>query len=832
MAIEAYEAYVAKSGTSIIVVYRDTSTLKDVTLAAGSGIATISINGGAPITLATQRVNQAIVWMPSLSGQSFTILAGDSVTISAPSGWVTANSGADLSPALSGLALTNRTGVEHISIQSSSGTFRLGYNIQKPSYFNPVSMYNNVVRHANRFINTSSTYNSDGYPTALAGGAVEALLYSYSSSGEPWDAMPASGTWRIMWDGASGDCTLGASGSNTTVTLTASSTGNPTNNYRDYSVTVSPLPGSLKYTVVAIPTSNIRIYPPGVTGSSGKWRSEFLTQLGSPAALRFLDALDTNMSNVVNFSDFSPDTFLTYFRKQDQRSTAVVSFEAWTNDGTLYSTDRILVKCTTASPHGFVDGMIIDFSGATALACNSGAFTITPVSNYMIKALSATEFSFMHFRTGGGTVDAPVSPPSCTCLVDIAGTLPIADVVELCNLKSADLWINVPHAATDACVTALASYIAANLNSGLRCIAEYSNEHWNSGAGFQQFWYFFMRGQMDAAIVAATANVFYRGNYWYAQRTTEVHTLFTSAWNSAGRPTSTLVRLLATQYGNVQVTRNVTYWAITVLGKTVDAVGFAPYWGSDFVSADSTLTDQCSIDQLMEHAIAKLQHDARQDVTRYEAQVAELVPYGLDDSMYIYETGADIFAAGATPGSEKSRAVGRHPRMRQAWNWRLKKFETQGFKWGCVYLHGNLNLTSGGGGTLNTNWSVFIGYDQVIGLGDGSDGLFDNRTDYDNHGSVVSVQGYALNEWMTSSVVSAGYAVGFNGPEASNYGSQIGSGDYIWSFLAAPQAVIVDPGDTNLASIGYTQTLVGAGARHTGLSSSGARRTSLAKRGS
>lgn len=751
MAIQVGEAYVAKSGTTVIVNFVDSSTLKDVTLSAGTGNATISINGGGPITLSSKKVNQGIVFLPSITGQTFAVNSGDTVTLSAPSGWVTASAGS--SPTLTNQSLTNRTGVEHIPLLPPSGTLRMGWNVQKPGYFNPCPWHNNWTKHANRFLNTNSTYDGNGYPTALGAGSTEAIVMQDNVGGEPWDAMPTSGNWRIYWDGASGNCTLGNQGGNTTVVAGTSSTGNATNNFREYSVTVNTLPGGIKYTVTAVPVSNIRIYPPGIDGSSPKFRTDFLRQIGSPACMRFLDPVDTNSCNIVDFSDFSLDTVLTYYRRQYQQTVGVSQFEAWTNDGTLYSTDRILIKCTTSAAHGFVDGMTVDFTGATAIACNSGAFTVTPSTSYFIKVLSTTTFAFMIFRSGGGTVDAPVNPPSCTVATDLAGTVPISDMVELCNLKNCDMWINVPALATNACVTSMASYIAANLNANLRCIVEYTNEHWNSATAFTQFWYCFMKGQMDATIAAATSNVFYRGNYWYAQRASEVHDLFATEWSTAGRAASNLVRLVATQFGNTTVTSNVLDWYDDQLGKQIDAVAFAPYWGSDFVSADSTLTDQCTIDQLMEHAIAKLEHDARQDVTRYESQVAELTIHGLQDKMWIYETGADIFAAGSGTGSEKSRAVGRHPRMRHAWNWRLRKFEQQGYKFGAVFMLGHHNLTSGGGGTNNTNWSVWLAHDQVAGLGDGSDGLFNNTSDYDNHASVVSVQGYALAEFMDGTLV-------------------------------------------------------------------------------
>lgn len=67
--------------------------------------------------------------------------------------------------------------------------------------------------------------------------------------------------------------------------------------------------------------------------------------------------------------------------------------------------------------------------------------------------------------------------------------VPLSAIVSLCNLKSADPWINIPHRATDALVTDWATYLRDNLNSSLRIRVELSNELWNTGA-FSQGAYF------------------------------------------------------------------------------------------------------------------------------------------------------------------------------------------------------------------------------------------------------------------------------------------------------------------------------------------------------
>lgn len=52
--------------------------------------------------------------------------------------------------------------------------------------------------------------------------------------------------------------------------------------------------------------------------------------------------------------------------------------------------------------------------------------------------------------------------------------------VNLANLAGTNLWINIPAAANDALIAAIATVIRDNLAPGKYCIFEYSNENWNA----------------------------------------------------------------------------------------------------------------------------------------------------------------------------------------------------------------------------------------------------------------------------------------------------------------------------------------------------------------
>ncbi len=58
--------------------------------------------------------------------------------------------------------------------------------------------------------------------------------------------------------------------------------------------------------------------------------------------------------------------------------------------------------------------------------------------------------------------------------------------IQLANETGTDLWINIPHKATDDYILQLATLLKAQLRPGLKIYVEFSNETWNSAYGFSQ----------------------------------------------------------------------------------------------------------------------------------------------------------------------------------------------------------------------------------------------------------------------------------------------------------------------------------------------------------
>lgn len=58
------------------------------------------------------------------------------------------------------------------------------------------------------------------------------------------------------------------------------------------------------------------------------------------------------------------------------------------------------------------------------------------------------------------------------------GGAPLGAIVDLANTTNADLWVNIPHLASDEYISEMAAYLSTHLDPELRVVVEYSNEHW------------------------------------------------------------------------------------------------------------------------------------------------------------------------------------------------------------------------------------------------------------------------------------------------------------------------------------------------------------------
>ncbi len=145
-------------------------------------------------------------------------------------------------------------------------------------------------------------------------------------------------------------------------------------------------------------------------------------------------------------------------------------------------------------------------------------------------------------------------------------------LVSLANLVQKDIWINIPHRATDAYIQQLASFLNTHLDANLKIYVEYSNEVWNGI--FTQ----------NAEAASAAQNAGYTGQPWElawkytAKRSADIFKILEDVFVDDSR----LIKVIPTQAGNSYVAGQIVSYFEDVLYNPhqvkADALAIAPYF--------------------------------------------------------------------------------------------------------------------------------------------------------------------------------------------------------------------------------------------------------------
>ena len=112
--------------------------------------------------------------------------------------------------------------------------------------------------------------------------------------------------------------------------------------------------------------------------------------------------------------------------------------------------------------------------------------------------------------------------------------MPYELLVDMANETRSDLWINIPHTASDQYIREAAAYVKAHLDTGLKLQVEFSNEYWTSI--FDQYQYFIDGG------AAAYGNVDYAAGQYYGDRAENMARIFETTYGA----TSTILKPVLT----------------------------------------------------------------------------------------------------------------------------------------------------------------------------------------------------------------------------------------------------------------------------------------------
>lgn len=732
------------------------------TLTVGSGTITIRINGGSAITCPRWFVDAKYLFIriPDANKQTTNI---NTIDITLPAGLILIDGVA--SAAQTNMGLTNNTGVEGILPLPGLSAVELGTNLEQPEYFTRQAPWSNVARvaaweRAGGFTGVDGIWD-DGSPAESAnhGNTVtvdanqlpsaSTLATTHTYVFRDGSGVYQTGTYTVRWQGAGSVALANAGG--TAFSLTGSGT-NGAYSYREYNVNTTSTSGFR--IVVTPPITALEVLLPGYSTAGSPASSilttEWSTKMGIFTIARHMDTGRTNNSNLVDFADRNLPGSFTYVKRHIERSATVSSQVTSTSvfhpSGTIY-------EITHNGADIFVTGQTVSINAVT----------------YMLERSAANKFKI----TGGAGLTF-----SGTILLQIDTALPYEAMIDECNLMGQDLWICVPHLATDAFVSSLANLIRDSLLPWRKCYVEYSNECWNSI--FRQYTY--CQGQ--GLVAAIGSSNFDKAIKFYARRSAQVHELFRASFATKSR--AGLVKVLAhqsTDYSNTTVRLNeyLSYSTAQAYPFTVpDVSAIAPYFGTsinqgtsgagstserkrDFYmngSSTKSALDALQILDLVEYLQAAKSHpgiDGQRTLidiwNAANSAAVKLVAYEggqhLDGADPLDNSGSNTSADGGTYNSTDEATwdttlagVNRHPRMAYLYwthlNYWLSKSGSQ-----YVFYNATSRYIKSG------YWGLLEYMTQPVGRGDGLLSSHDNRTTLSAITGNEAVKLYALTAIST-----------------------------------------------------------------------------------
>lgn len=741
------QAYIGESGKTLIITF-ESRVGEPAGITSQTSHPTVKLNGGSPVSLSEpgciRATNYLVYPLP------FTVEPTDSLVFSADDAWVTTTAG-ESAEVIEAPVTTETSGQPILPpFVDEPKSLAIGMNMREPLYYSVVQTYANMISHS--FIGYathtgSPVYSTDakGNLTSLSGGTVRKTLAEPVASGLMAGATDkghqnvGNGEIRVLWDGAD-ELSLEGAAARNTVTQTSYTRTYTTNNLRVYNNTVTNnnFASTLRLIYNGPDIRNVRVFGPGVPENwTSKFHPEFLRMASDWKTIRFMDAMATNNSNYIRASDYLSSEDLSYGAGRGS-ARSIIGITTY-NEAPLdyWSNGRSPFLVTTSAPHGFTTGQVVNFKNMSGNVQFTGG-----ISKYLnshlshIRVISPTQFG-ANIWTGTGAPALANQNITGQVQAELRPHMPIADIIECCEMVGADPWICIPHLMPDEEVRNLVRPFAQNLSPGRKLYIEYSNECWNSALYFQQTE--FCDGQAKLAGMPD-------GRLWYVKRTAEVHAAATAEYLAQGRPASDIVRVYAGQYTNTNLTSHLLQYARNQ-NYQLDAFAVAPYL-SVKPSGFGAVYDSLDIDQLMDVGDLYMV-DSEYPKPILQAHRSLLNQYFPGASLVCYEGGLEHGVGGwgsVAKGASQSRAWSRHPRIRHY----LRRY-LQNLQDGGVSLFNQFELNvyhAGNNPNYGAVWGVYpAAWNMQDGLGDGSDGKFDNRTGYDNLSQIVSVLGYTLRDW-------------------------------------------------------------------------------------
>lgn len=245
-------------------------------------------------------------------------------------------------------------------------------------------------------------------------------------------------------------------------------------------------------------------------------------------------------------------------------------------------------------------------------------------------------------------------------------------VVALANRLRADVWINIPHSASDNYVVNYAKFLNDNLNSDLKIYIEYSNELWNGGTYRHQDY----ANKKGAALgFESGLATHYAGRAYHVYRSAQIFRIFENQFSNDSR----LVRVIASQAANSWWGQQLLKYFDSLIYNPhqvkIDALAIAPYFGGS-LNPSSGVT----VDDILSLAQKSIYTDT-QAWTRKNIEIIKdyCDKKGLSDKcvkLVAYEGGQHLRSSNSAT-NDKLVEANRHPKMGDLFDEMFGVWETE-----------------------------------------------------------------------------------------------------------------------------------------------------------
>jgi len=302
---------------------------------------------------------------------------------------------------------------------------------------------------------------------------------------------------------------------------------------------------------------------------------------------------------------------------------------------TTTNTGWYIAEVVCSAPHGLVTGQQVNFPaepGQTLTIQDSPTTTVPAGIGYMtplVFVTSPTTFvytAWSNAKTPGGIKNLASAlniNATITWNCPDGGSFPFEFAAHMVSqFPNTNLWIPVPHAASDECVIEIAKRVRDNLVPGRKVYVEYTNEHWNN---FAQMIYLRGVGGLQQFVSGAPGVTY---NHMYVQRASQVHDIFYRIFNEPdvngiAKRGNEILRLFGSFYDNPNLTADMISYA-NMNGIQMDAVAIAPY--NDMPSSVGAIFDTWTMPMIHDFYRHHLKYDLY-DQSIYPGHLSAIAKY-------------------------------------------------------------------------------------------------------------------------------------------------------------------------------------------------------------